>query len=88
MKQIKETENIAAAKYPRDEGRRLAWTIDHSSCHAARPDDALDAKKMNVNPGGKQRVTRDGWWAGKPQKMNLQSWGSKGHACSSGGERN
>ena len=34
------------------------------------PEDALDAKKMNVNPGGKQRVMRDRWWAGKPQKMN------------------
>ena len=25
----------------------------------------------NVNPGGKQRVMRDGWWGGKPQKMNV-----------------
>lgn len=25
---------------------------------------------MNVNPGSKQRVMRDGWWNGKPQKMN------------------
>ena len=26
---------------------------------------------MNVNPGGKQRVMRDGWWGGKPQSMNF-----------------
>ena len=26
---------------------------------------------MNVNPGGKQRVMRDGFWNGKPQKMNF-----------------
>ena len=34
------------------------------------PDDAPSASKMNVNPGGKQRVMRDGWWDGNPQKMN------------------
>ena len=45
------------------------WLFDHSSCHAAMPDDALDVNKMNVNPGGKQRVMRDGWWGGKSQKM-------------------
>lgn len=36
------------------------------------PDDALDASKMNVNPGGKQRVMQDGWRGGKPQKMNTR----------------
>ena len=46
------------------------WVFDHRSCHAAMPDNALDASKMNVNPGGAQRVTTDGWWAGKPHKMN------------------
>ena len=35
------------------------------------PDDALDVSKMNVNPGGKQRVMRDGFWNGKVQKMNF-----------------
>jgi len=34
------------------------------------PDDALDVSKMNVNPRGKQRVMRDGFWNGKPQEMN------------------
>ena len=33
-------------------------------------DDSLDVSKMNVNPGGKQRIMRDGWWGGKPQRMN------------------
>ena len=41
----------------------------HSSCHAAMADDALDANKMNVNPGGKQRKMRDTTWQGKDQKM-------------------
>lgn len=78
MKQTKEAEKIAAAKYPRDEGWRLVWIFDHSSCHAAMPEDALDVHKMNVNPGGKQRVMRDGWWAGKPQKMNYSLGVPKG----------
>ena len=43
------------------------------------PKDALDASKMNINPGGKQWVMRDGWWAGKPQKMHFLL-DSKGNA--------
>lgn len=61
---------IADAKYPKDQGWRVVWIFDHSSCHAAMPNDTLDVAKMNVNPGGKQRVMRDGWWGGKPQKVN------------------
>ena len=34
-------------------------------------DNALDAEKMNVNPGGKQSVIRDTVWAGKQQKMTF-----------------
>ena len=46
------------------------WIFDHSSCHAAMADDSFDVNKMNINPGGKQRVMRDGFWDGKVQKMN------------------
>ena len=42
------------------------------------PDDALDVSKMNVNPGGKQRVMHDGWWGGKPQSMNFSLGVPKG----------
>ena len=70
MCQIKEAVKIAEAKYLREQGWKIVWLFDHSSCHAAMPDDALDVSKMNVNPGGKQRVMWDGWWGGKPQKMN------------------
>ena len=34
-------------------------------------EDSLDVSKMNVNPGGKQRVMRDGYWDGKVFKMNF-----------------
>jgi len=79
MGQIKEAIKIAEVKYPKEEGWKIVWIFDHSSCHEAMPDDALDVFKMNVNPGGKQRVTRDGFfWNGKPQKMNYSLGVPKG----------
>ena len=53
---------IAEIKYPKEEGWRHVWVFDHSSCHAAMADDALDVNKMNVRPGGKQHDTV---WNGK-----------------------
>ena len=38
----------------------MACSLD-ICCHAAMPGDGLDVSKMNVKPGGKQRVMRDGW---------------------------
>ena len=70
MKQIKEVVKIAEFKFPKDTGWKIVWIFDHSSCHAAMPEDALVVSKMNVNPGGKQPVMRDGWWGGKPQRMH------------------
>ena len=42
--------------------------FNHSSCHAAMPEDGLDVSKMNVNPGGKQRVMRDSMYDGRVEK--------------------
>ena len=70
MQQMKKAIKIAEFKYPKSEGWKHVWIFDHSSCHAAMADDSLDVNKMNVNPGGKQRVMRDGFWDGKVQKMN------------------
>ena len=78
MTQIMEAVKIAEVKYPRESGSKVVWIFDHSSCHAAMPEDALDASKMNVNPGGKQRVMRDGFWDGKAQKMNYALGVAKG----------
>ena len=69
MKQIKEVVKIADFKYPKEDGRKIVWIFDHSSCNAAMPEDALVVSRMNVNPGGKQPVMRDGWWGGKLQRM-------------------
>ena len=47
-------------------------------CHTAKAQDTLETSKMNVNPGGKQKVMRDTVWAGKVQKMNYALGISKG----------
>ena len=70
MQQMKKAIKIAEFKYPKSEGWKHVWIFDHSSCHATMADDSLDVNKMNVNPGGKQRVMRDGFWDGNVQKMN------------------
>lgn len=78
MDQIKEAVKLVDFKYPKSEGWRIVWVFDHSSCHAAMADDSLDVAHMNVKPGGKQRIMRDGWWGGKPQKMNFATGVPKG----------
>ena len=78
MEQMKLAVDMAEFKYPSADGWRHAWVFNHSSCHAAMADDALDANKMNVNPGGKQRKMRDTVWDGRVQKMNFQIGVPKG----------
>ena len=73
--------------FPRDAGWKIVWIFNHSSCHSAMPDDALVVSRMNVNPGGKQPVMRDGWWGGKPQPMYFNLGDTKGNAEGSRGER-
>ena len=69
---------IAEMKYPKEEGWRHVWVFDHSSCHAAMADDALDVNKMNVRPGGKQRIMHDTVWNGKKWRMyTIASDGTK-----------
>ena len=50
----------------------------HSSCHRAFADDALNAKRMNVKPGGAQPCMRDTVWAGRVQKMVFENGVPKG----------
>ena len=68
MKNIEDAARIAEYKYPAEK-YSIAWLFDHSSCHRAFADDALNAKKMNVRPGGKQPKMRDTIWAGRPQSL-------------------
>ena len=43
--------------------------FDHSSCHGTFAEDALNASKMNLKPGGKQPRMHDTYWHRKLQKM-------------------
>lgn len=65
---VKDALKIAAFKYP---ARRntLVFVFDQSSCHKAFAEDALNASRMNVRPGGKQPCMRDTVWAGRVQRM-------------------
>ena len=69
MSQIEEAVKIAEVKYKKEDGWRHYWIFDQSSCHKAMEEDALDASKMNVNPGGVQPKMRDTVWGGTVQKM-------------------
>ena len=60
---------IAEIEYPNEDGWRHVWVFDHSNCHAAMADDALDISKINVKPGGKQRIMRDTVWNDKVWKV-------------------
>ena len=66
MKNVEDAARIAEFKYPNDK-HTVTWLFDHSSCHRAFADDALNAKQMNVRPGGRQPRMRDTTWAGQPQ---------------------
>jgi len=59
IRQIDRSIDIFNATYP---GARAVYNIDCSSNHHAFAPDALVASKMNVNPGGKQPLMRDGWY--------------------------
>ena len=68
MKNVEDAARIAEFKYPNDK-YTVVWLFDHSSCHRAFSDDALNPKKMNVRPGGRQPRMRDTTWAGQPQRL-------------------
>ena len=69
LEQLKDCALITEYKYPREQGYKVVWVFDHSSCHGAYADDALIASRMNAKPGGKQPLLRDTVWDGKVQKM-------------------
>ena len=77
MAQMERAIKIAEFKYPKKDGWRHVWLFDHSSCHAAMADDALDVDYMNVKPGGKQQVMHDTCWCGMEQKMVFSPTGMK-----------
>ena len=69
LQQMEHGVRIADVKYPRNDGYRVMWLFDHSSCHNAYANNALNAAHMNAKPGGKQPCLRDTVWNGKVQRM-------------------
>ena len=60
MEQLEYCAKIAECKYPRSDGFRVVWVFDHSSCHRAFAENALNAYKMNVAAEQKARIL---FWA-------------------------
>lgn len=69
MKQLEKAVKIAEVKYPKADGWNVIWIFDHSSCHTAMAEDALDVNRMNVKPGGKQSKMHSTIWSGRVQEM-------------------
>ena len=56
----------------------MCYLFDHNSYHGTFAEDALDASKMNLKPGGKQPRMHDTIWNGKVQKMVFADGTPKG----------
>ena len=68
LEQVKVAIDIFEAKYP---NAQAVFMFDNAPCHRKVSDNALNAEKMNVKPGGKQPIMRDSVWNGQVQKMTL-----------------
>ena len=66
LKQVEKTINIFERVYPECRGLFL---FDNAPSHRKVVDNALNADKMNVGPGGKQPKMRDTVWQGQVQSM-------------------
>ena len=62
MAQVKNTCDIAVAKYPLNK-HTIVFVFDQSSCHTKYDDNTLIAKNILVKDGGSRRI-RDTIWAG------------------------
>ena len=77
LAQLKRAAEIAEIRYPREQGWRICWVFDNSSCHNAMAEDSLNVNNMNVKPGGTQKILRDTVYNGKVQKMYYMSGGQR-----------
>ena len=68
MANVADAVAIAEFKYPSGTNA-IVFIFDQSSCHKAYAEDALNASRMNVRPGGKQPCMRDTVWAGRVQQL-------------------
>ena len=77
LNNLKDAVVIAEHVYPGD-NHTLVWLFDQSSCHKAFAEDALNARRMNVRPGGNQPQMRDTVWGRKVQTMVMADGTPKG----------
>ena len=66
MQQVEKAINIFERIHPDATG---IFMFDNAPSHRKMANDALNAEKMNVGPGGKQPAMRDTIWGGEIQKM-------------------
>ena len=77
MANVKNAAKIANHKHSAS-SYTVCWIFDQSSRHKAFAEDALNAKRMNVRPGGAQPKMRNTVWAGHVQKMTMDDGTPKG----------
>ena len=66
FKQVENGVDIFERVHPEAKG---IFIFDNAPSHRKMADDALNANRMNVGPGGKQPVMKDTIWGGQIQKM-------------------
>ena len=66
LQQVEKAVDIFERVHPEAQG---VFMFDNAPSHRKVADDALNADRMNVGPGGKQPVMRDTVWGGQVQKM-------------------
>ena len=75
LEQVDGAINIFEKKFP---DSQALFLFDNAPSHCKVSDDALNAERMNVGPGGKQPIFRDTVFDGKPQTMVLADGRAKG----------
>ena len=66
IQQVEKTINIFERVHPNATG---IFLFDNAPSHRKVVDDALNADRMNVGPGGKQPIMRDTVWGGQVQRL-------------------
>ena len=76
IKQIKNNAKIAEFKYPKEDGYRVVWIFDHSSCHGAYSDDKVQKLVFSIGlPKGLIQVLKEKgkYWEGmKLEEMRAE----------------
>ena len=79
MSQMERAVQITKVKYP-PETHTVVKLFDQSSGHTPMADDTLNAKRLNLNPGGQQPKMQDTTYNGKPQSLVFKRGPNKGIA--------